>query len=493
METEQRNALRKNHVALVDHLDPCDIIDDLFEDGILTENDCDHIKSCNSRKDKCRLLLKLLPTRGGCAYGSFVKSLTAGYGHLVPLLQCSKQDTDNDAIQTKEGGGRGSGNMVKVCNHCKPLIPPFALPALEKLIKQNCCLILRNVEPNDLLDLHYQEFVLGSEECERIKTGKTRLERCTMFVSELSRCNNDTTTSVFMKSLERKYRYIVDELSKCTQSTIETLSTPLLTDTPRPILAAVLRMSIKANMDYPMKNVRLRQTNAPHHKGNQVTDISIDSEVNKTEDKPLNDWVIRRSRHLKQERRLSDKMSRHDQMFSCFEDNIADNMLVLPSSMDNLVEPNTTDQQRYTFESVLKANLGQTKSSLVQNENNEPGRSKVLSVNKDSAHCNESDTLRANTLSPKADRRFQRKGKPSVGTKHATNPYLYRDNSSKNKDASEAETEVRKKAGLIDWVQSFTCGFLPRICDITRSEVKTSRGGIQFPEHNDQSGRIPKV
>ncbi|XP_033740878.1 uncharacterized protein LOC117327805 isoform X1 [Pecten maximus] len=232
METIQEHTLRRNQVQFVDDLDPKDVLDVLLDDGILTENDYERVSSGKSRKERCRILLALLPTRGPTAYGSFQRALKQSiYPHLAELMHT---DTlSNNDQQHLNMTGRGSKDGLRhssVCSKCEPLFPSkFSDPELAVTLRKNCCLLMGNIEPNDILDWHYQEFVLGRDECDRIRSGKTRKERFVLFLEEISKCQNNNVLSVFKMSLEKKYGFIVVKLDNNAAETIPTDAVSRLT------------------------------------------------------------------------------------------------------------------------------------------------------------------------------------------------------------------------------------------------------------------------
>lgn len=217
MEKTQEHTLRRNQVRLVNDLDPKDVLDVLLDDGILTENDYEQVKSGKSRKERCRILLALLPTRGPTAYGSFQRALKQGiYPHLAELLHGDKltygKETSSD-IERSETYDLRELKCSSACSKCKPLFPTsFSDPALSLTLRKNCCLLVGNIEPCDLLDWFYQEFVLDRDECDLIRSGRTRKERLVLFLQEISKCENGNVLTVFKMSLRRKYRFILEKL-----------------------------------------------------------------------------------------------------------------------------------------------------------------------------------------------------------------------------------------------------------------------------------------
>ncbi|XP_069100883.1 uncharacterized protein [Argopecten irradians] len=387
METEQRNNLQQNHVTLVDQLDPCDIIDDLFEDGILTENDCDHIKSCKSRKDKCRLLLIMLPTCGPSAYGSFLNSLKADYNHLARVVRSSIPRKDFVKTKPTENTGLHSRHILNACSRCTHNIPPFTIPELESLIKQNCCLIFENLEASDLLDLHYQEFVFGIEEYERIKSGKTRLDRCIVFISELARCRGSQVKSVFMRSLENKYGYIARAIKQSTQS-LQAIAHHV----QEPILKAESRTGFWAQTENLLLKEHFCQSLPTHLLDKPSTNIFLCSEAHKIDNESSNQCRVRRNRRFQKKRRKLNQRSHRDQVFSCYEDTAVDIKLNQHSAMERLNESNTTEDLKLCkFESMLIPDFVQMPSFLNGEEPKAQSESQIRRLYQHSARPLESE------------------------------------------------------------------------------------------------------
>ncbi|OWF44991.1 uncharacterized protein LOC110457563 [Mizuhopecten yessoensis] len=543
METLQRHNLRQNHITLVDDLDPRAIIDDLFEDEVLTENDCDRIKACNTRKEQCRLLLTLLPTRGPAAYGSFLKSLTVNHDHLANLLKCSVQHMKkgSECSQVEYGNmppvysyiaGDSrkcsetetqvdaadliKGDLVEACSKCSPDIPKFAFPQLEVVIKNNCCLILENVEAKDLLDIHYQEYVFGDEECERIKSGKTRSERCIIFISELSKRTSNKVMSVFTRSLEKKYGYIIKEIKKtsfCATSNV--LSTPTVADIHqpidaefprsigdvirRPILAEVLHRGITACVAYPGKlsssvdcqpqslhfnDKQLESINStqygdtladddnhslpkeqtsPFDRFKSLTNVSPPKSSFKFSQERHKDsedveWMVRRNRHLKRERKLFDRRSQ--QVFPGYEDNVPDNRLhgSCPTVLVNETKTNVC-LQKQSFETDWKEEeTDETHAALVGDVDNAPCRRKREQIRSVSEHQpSTSKSLRTDFFSNKGTENIQMDNKLSDNVYPiTTNSYNCRRKASES-PKQQSESEKRRDLPNLSNLSALTC------------------------------------
>ncbi|KAK3596776.1 hypothetical protein CHS0354_038777 [Potamilus streckersoni] len=169
MDTEDKKSLCTRRVALVEDLEPQKVLGYLIEDGILTENDVELISNGKTRKERCHLLLSMLPKRGPSAYGSFQRALRATnmYPHLDTLLRTNRQhytktsvgisclqgatgveaaDYEDDVVETagniqkvesimvmtarchKDHGESHVKNVEKgryVCYKCKPFVPRY--------------------------------------------------------------------------------------------------------------------------------------------------------------------------------------------------------------------------------------------------------------------------------------------------------------------------------------------------------------------------------
>lgn len=88
MESVDRRKLRENYVELVRNLNPEDICDYLYQEGILSEEDFDNILSIATRAQRMRCFLSILPKKGPDAFQRFLEAMNrAGYDHLVMLMQ----------------------------------------------------------------------------------------------------------------------------------------------------------------------------------------------------------------------------------------------------------------------------------------------------------------------------------------------------------------------------------------------------------------------
>ncbi|KAK3596774.1 hypothetical protein CHS0354_038775 [Potamilus streckersoni] len=259
MDPEDKKSLCTSRVALVEDLEPQQVLGYLIEDGILTENDVELISNGKTRKERCHQLLSMLPKRGPSAYGSFQRALRATnmYPHLDTLLRTNRQhytktsaetpclqgetgvevaDYENNEVETAGNIQRVENSMVmtarcgkdygechvknaekrrNVCYKCRPFVPKFSKKSqVSQICRRHCCLLLENIEPIDIIDLHIQEQLLSDDDCERIRMGSTRKERCKTFLHCLANSHDDRVVSVLKQSLKKKYSYIVDTINE---------------------------------------------------------------------------------------------------------------------------------------------------------------------------------------------------------------------------------------------------------------------------------------
>ena len=89
MEKKHRDLLRRNRVTLVQDLEALRLLNYLFQEGTLSENDLDTVKAEKTRSAQAEKLLDILPRRGKKAFDVFCHALenTDGQGHLVDILK----------------------------------------------------------------------------------------------------------------------------------------------------------------------------------------------------------------------------------------------------------------------------------------------------------------------------------------------------------------------------------------------------------------------
>ena len=93
MEKKHKDLLRRNRVALVQDLEPTQLLNFLLqEDGGLSENDLETIKAQRTRRAQAEKLLDILPRRGPKSFDIFCRALadTDGQSHLLDLLNTNE-------------------------------------------------------------------------------------------------------------------------------------------------------------------------------------------------------------------------------------------------------------------------------------------------------------------------------------------------------------------------------------------------------------------
>lgn len=93
MNFEEKEKIRKNFVSLKKNiLLPGELLDHLFEFGVISEENFERILSEKISSDKVHLLLKILYTKPGCL-GTFCESLDkSGYDFLAKAIRETEVD-----------------------------------------------------------------------------------------------------------------------------------------------------------------------------------------------------------------------------------------------------------------------------------------------------------------------------------------------------------------------------------------------------------------
>ncbi|KAL3853053.1 hypothetical protein ACJMK2_016636 [Sinanodonta woodiana] len=246
MDPNEKRLLRENQVALVADLEPKYVLEYLLEDGVLTENDVELIANGKTRRERCQLLLSMLPKRGPSAYGSFRRALRAEklYPDLEKILGAGKRDLDstlhrrnshnNEKTEVKseyvlsdneETNIKNVAEVRRACDKCIDFISQIDKDSeFSSLCRKYCCLLLDNIEPVDIFDLHFQEQILGDDDFERIRGGCTRKDRCKIMLQLLADSQNEKVVSVFKNSLKKKYAYILNVIDTKAGETTQTSS-----------------------------------------------------------------------------------------------------------------------------------------------------------------------------------------------------------------------------------------------------------------------------
>ena len=229
----QRDILRRCHVDLVQDLEPKHVLDRLYQDGILTDNDLELIQAEKSARGRCQVLLSMLPTRGPSAYGSFQRALReTSYSHLGDVLDKIEEHktaknfkvpqvndvTDEKSVKLTNGKTVTDENKLIICEKCKTFLEAKLEPVSTNggflsVLRKYACLLMHNIEPKELIDEFYQRMLLNDDQCERIRVSITRRDRCEVFFEELVKGQSECVLSVLLESLNKKYSYIVDKLA----------------------------------------------------------------------------------------------------------------------------------------------------------------------------------------------------------------------------------------------------------------------------------------
>ncbi|XP_052235263.1 uncharacterized protein LOC127847413 [Dreissena polymorpha] len=208
MDEKQEKLLRQKRVDIVTDLEPRGIVlDTLYEDGVLTENDVELVSSAPTRKQRCHVLLQLLPTRGPVAYGSFQKALLVGkYDFLVDKLNAQLNVAEENTRENKK------------CEMCLSFLQRIVgchsttNSKLLALLNEHCCSFLDNVEPRDVIDRLFQDGILVNDDLDTIMSCSTRRTRCeTLFLLLLNfeTCVIDSLAA----SLSKKYGFLVEKVA----------------------------------------------------------------------------------------------------------------------------------------------------------------------------------------------------------------------------------------------------------------------------------------
>ena len=103
MDETDRNKLRLNHLELIKNLNPEDVTDYLYQEGILGDEDIEKINVAQTRHQKVRDFLNLLRTKSGDALDKFVEALReGGYGELASNIGTADNTKSTGAIQASD-------------------------------------------------------------------------------------------------------------------------------------------------------------------------------------------------------------------------------------------------------------------------------------------------------------------------------------------------------------------------------------------------------
>ncbi|XP_045162351.2 uncharacterized protein LOC123527131 [Mercenaria mercenaria] len=225
MNENQNKKLRENRVKIVSDLEPKGkVLDTLYEDGVLTENDLELVSSAKTRKERCQLLLSILPTRGPIAYGSFKKALEVGqYEFLADQLssECQEIPESTDVKPDSELSSQ-RWTDTKACQRCWTFLQKVnnerthINSSLLRIMTMHCCLLLDNIEPSDVIDQLFQDHVITADDIGDIVASATRRSRCETLFKTLLSVHGTSMVDSLKLSLMKKYSYIVEKIENDT-------------------------------------------------------------------------------------------------------------------------------------------------------------------------------------------------------------------------------------------------------------------------------------
>ena len=117
MDNQDKLRLTRNWGTLTSDLDDKDIVHHLIQDGILTLDDVDEIKSKGYRRACVDELLTKLMRKGPQAYTSFKRALQTQYPWLAQQLDTTNV---NEAVHTATAGLDGISGQTLGQLHCIP-------------------------------------------------------------------------------------------------------------------------------------------------------------------------------------------------------------------------------------------------------------------------------------------------------------------------------------------------------------------------------------
>lgn len=201
MDERDRFKLRKNRLKIMNDLEPKgEVLDVLKEKSILTDNECEKIGNGITQKERCEILLDILPRRGPSAFNIFLMSLANCFPHIRDLLN-------------RESGCHKPPENGKPCTRCREFFPEHLTSHVVRILLYHYgCFLYHNIDPLDIIDFLYQEGILFEDEFEKVKSGCTRPERCKYLFRALDNSKSGNVLNIFLKSLEKKYGYIAEGL-----------------------------------------------------------------------------------------------------------------------------------------------------------------------------------------------------------------------------------------------------------------------------------------
>ena len=98
MKKEHQEALLRNHVFLLEEIEPGDVMNHLLQGAIIDMDMADHIESEKTRKARVAAILKILPRRGPRAFDCFVKALKDSHQEHVAMPLLDRENVEDEDI-----------------------------------------------------------------------------------------------------------------------------------------------------------------------------------------------------------------------------------------------------------------------------------------------------------------------------------------------------------------------------------------------------------
>ncbi|XP_046359287.2 uncharacterized protein LOC124137146 [Haliotis rufescens] len=102
MDPDKRQRLRKNHVKLKDNLQALPLVDRLYEKGVLSDDECDTVRSLSPQSEQIHCVLEYIKRKGNHGYMVFCDILQTLKPELYILLQETQLDQDITGERTTD-------------------------------------------------------------------------------------------------------------------------------------------------------------------------------------------------------------------------------------------------------------------------------------------------------------------------------------------------------------------------------------------------------
>ena len=182
MNAVHKKALQKNHRLIINTLDlsGSDILDQLFQDDVISSGEQDDILARTTHRDQNTRLLFVLKRRGGRKnpFDKLLKALDNSYSFVAKELRST-------AVKLEEWE-----DSAKACSYC---------------------MLLNSLIPSDISHFLYEEDVISDDSLEQLNNRNiSRTERVRILLSLIEENPSKSFAfECFRKSLEPKYRYIL--------------------------------------------------------------------------------------------------------------------------------------------------------------------------------------------------------------------------------------------------------------------------------------------